>query len=117
MTLDEFRVKMDSFRRHADEEAKSLKDPYVTLERLTDLYQKSSDVERRMAGQILAEWTLSKDEGLRFDALALISDFKIVATLPALRELTARLPSCVRPSAPYDLKKVLRIIAELENIQ
>jgi hypothetical protein len=108
---------MDSYRRRADEQAKSLKDPYVTPEKLSDVYQKLGDSERQMADQVLAEWTLSKDEGLRFDALALIDDFKITPTLPALHELAERLPSCQRPSAAYDLKKVRRIIAELEAAQ
>jgi hypothetical protein len=43
--------------------------------------------------QVLAEWALSDDEATRFDALALIEDFKLAAALPALRKLAVRLGS------------------------
>jgi hypothetical protein len=112
MTLDEFRVEMASYRRSADDGAKS-KDPYVTLEKLHALYQKFDDTERRMADQVLSEWVLSEDEGLRFDALALIDELKIDAAAPALHRLATRLASSVEVSAPYELKKVHRIIAGL----
>ena len=113
MTLDEFRLEMTSYRRSADDDAKSLKDPYVTLEKLRALYGKFDDVERRMADQVLSEWALSEDEGLRFDALALIDDLKIDTAVPVLHKLATRLSSSKAPSAPYDLKKVHRIIAGL----
>lgn len=114
MTLDAFRVGMASYRRAADDDAKSLKDPYVTLERLRALYMKFDDRERQMADQVLGEWALSEDEGLRFDALALIDELKIGAAVPTLNELAARLASRAEPSAPYELKKVRRIVAGLD---
>lgn len=114
MTLDEFRLEMMSYRRSADEEARSLKDPYVTLEKLRALYGNFDSTERQMADQVLAEWALSEDEGIRFDALALIDDLKIKSGLPTLHKLATRLASSVAPSAPYELKKVYRIIARLD---
>jgi hypothetical protein len=113
MTLDEFRVEMASYRRSADDGAKSLKDPYVTLEKLRALYEKFDDVERRMADQVLSEWALSEDEGFRFDELALIDELKIETAAPALHRLATRLASSVAVSAPYELKKIHRIIAGL----
>ena len=113
MTLDEFRVEMASYRRSADDDAKSLKDPYVTLEKLRGLYEKFDDGERRMADQVLIEWALSEDEELRFDGLALIDELKIATAVAALYELATRLASSTEVSAPYELKKVHRIIAGL----
>jgi cysteinyl-tRNA synthetase len=113
MTLDEFRLEMASYRRAADDDAKSLKDPQIALEKLRALYRKFDDAERQMADQVLSEWASSDSEGLRFDALALIDEMKIDMAIPALHELAARLTSSTEPSAPYELKKVQRIIAGL----
>ena len=66
-----------------------------------------------MADQVLAEWALSDDEAVRFDALALIDEFKITNAAPALRKLKSRLASSSEPGAPYELQKVYRIIAGL----
>jgi len=66
-----------------------------------------------MADQVLTEWVLSKDEGVRFDALALIDDFKILKAIPALQKLATRLVSSSAPSAPYELQKVDRVIGDL----
>ena len=113
MTLNEFRLEMASYRRSVDDEAKSLKSPYVALEKLRALYDKFDDAERLMADEVLSEWVLSDDEGVRFDALALIDELKIKMAAPALNELVTRLASSGTPSAPYELKKVLRILALL----
>jgi len=113
MTLNEFRLEMASYRQSADEEAKSQKDPYIVLERLWALYGKFDSSERQMADQVLAEWALSEDDAVRYDALVLIDDLKIHTALPALQELTRRLASSGAVSAPYELKTVHQVIAEL----
>jgi hypothetical protein len=115
MKLEEFRSQMESYRRSADEEAMSLKDSYIALDRLHALYCKFDDNERAMANQVLGEWVLSEDERLRFDALALIDDFKIASANAALGELAKRLASSDAPSAPYELKKVHRIMGALAS--
>jgi hypothetical protein len=111
--LEEFRLEMGTYRRSADEDSKSLKDPQLTLERLRSLYGKLDSAERQMADQVLAEWALSEDEAIRFDALALIGDLKICAAMPALQTLAARLALQAAPGSPYEFKKVRRIIARL----
>lgn len=113
MTLDEFRHRMESFRREVDEEAMQLKDSYRAIERLHALYKSLDHQERAMADRVLAEWALSDDENLRFDALALIDDFRIAAALPALQELAVRLSESRVPGAPYELRKVARIVEGL----
>jgi len=113
MNLNEFRVHMTSYRRAGDDEATSLKDSYLALDRLHALYEKFSDDERSMADQVLAEWVLSADEKMRFDAIALINDFKIVSAIPALQKLAERLMLSDTPGAPYEIKKIRRVIGSL----
>lgn len=116
MNLDEFRIEMESFRQAVDNEAMALKDSYLALDRLHGLYRKFDFEERAKADQVLAEWLLSEDEGLRFDALALTDDFKIVQTMSALRQLASRLASSTKPGAPFELQKVNRIIEDLARV-
>jgi hypothetical protein len=56
----------------------------------------------------------AEDETVRFDALALIDDFRIAKAMPALRALAGRLASSRLPGAPYELLKVDRILRDLE---
>ena len=115
MNLDEFRREMAAYRQAADEEAMSLKDSYLALDLLHSLYRKFDDEERVMANQVLAEWALSDDEKVRFDALALIDDFQIKTAIPALHELVARLALVYAPGAPYEQQKANRIIRDLSE--
>ncbi|MCX7146238.1 MAG: hypothetical protein NT042_08565 [Sulfuritalea sp.] len=115
MNLDEFRHQMESYRRGADEEANALKDSYLALDRLQSLYRRFDAEERVMADQVLADWALSEDENVRFDALALIDDFKIKTAAPALQNLLTRLASLGTPGAPFELQKVNRILGDLSE--
>jgi hypothetical protein len=115
MKLDDFREEMMLYRQTADSEARSLKDPYVVLDRLHQLYVKFDGHEREMANNILSEWVLSEDAGLRFDAQALIDDFHIATAIPALQSLATRLSKDTAPGAPYELKKVNRIVERLNS--
>ena len=115
MKLEEFRQRMESYRRAVEQEAKSLKDSQLVLDRLHTSYRQLDSTERALADQVLAEWALSADEGLRFDALTLIDDFKIAKTAPVLHELESRLTRSRSPGAPYELKKVQRILKSLEH--
>lgn len=115
MNLDEFRSRMLYFRHIADEEGNAYKNSQIALDKLCSIYVGFNDDERRMAQRVILEWVLSDDEGVRFDALALINEFRIVASVPILRILEERLNSSVAPSAPYELKKIQRIISKLES--
>ena|SRR5262245_60431921 len=113
MNSVEFRRWMDSYRLDVNEEAISLKDSMLVLDRLQALYWKLDQDERAMADQVLADWALSDDETVRFDALALINSIGITSALPGLRRLSERLVASRTPSAPYELKKVNRLIERL----
>jgi hypothetical protein len=56
---------------------------------------------------------LEGDERQRFDALALIDEFRIRSALSALEADLARLTDAVGPSVPTDRAKLERIISDL----
>lgn len=112
LNADEFRKEMEAYRSAVEDEARSLKDSSLVLGRLYSLYRKFDADERAMADCVLAEWALSPDENLRFDALALIDEFRIAKATPALKTLAGRLASSETPGAPYELQKVNRILRE-----
>ena len=97
----------------ADQYAQSLKDPQIALERLRRLYTKFDAKERVMADQVLAEWVLSDDEAMRFDAIVLIHDFRIETAAPALRLLRDQLTLSKSPGAPFEKQRVERLLSEL----
>ena len=114
MTLEELRHEMASCRKSSDDMASSLKDPHFTLVRLNNFYRNLDTAARQLANHILAEWALSEDENLRFDALGLIDDLNVRTAVPALETLAACLAMEHSPGAPYELKKMWRIIARFK---
>jgi hypothetical protein len=80
---------------------------------LADYYRSIDDEDRRVVDEALASWVLGGDERRRFDALALIDEFRIRSALPALEEDLARLANAAGPSVPTDRAKLQRIIADL----
>lgn len=110
MTYEEFRESMEAFRGNADIEAAGQKDPQLALDQLCALYEKFDESERAMANRVLAEWSLSTDIGKRFDALAIVDEYRVSEAVPALRELAIRLEKSAEPGAPFELEKVKRIL-------
>jgi cysteinyl-tRNA synthetase len=113
MTLDKLRTSMKAYRDAVDQESKMFKDSHLALEKLHSYYALLKIEEREVAGSVLIEWLQSEDESLRFDALALVDDFRITAAVQALRQLSKRLASNTAPGARYELEKVNRIIEQL----
>src|ERR1051326_8148388 len=91
MTLDEFRHEMESYRDDANAEAQRLKDPWIAIERLRILFGRFDESEQRIANQVLSEWLLSEDENVRFDAVALVRDLRVLSAMPVLRELASQI--------------------------
>lgn len=117
MTLDEFRKEMWAYREATDKDANALKESNLAWEWLHDLYRRFDAGERALADQVLREWVLSDDENVRYDALVLIGDFRIMSAMPALRELVTRLTRNKAPGAPHELQKVDRILKDLAAIK
>ncbi len=78
-------------------------------------YRSLSDSDRAIVDALLAEQLTSEDETVRFDAIALIADFKISSALPALRRLADWLESQPFPGAPYEWAKANRLIGQLAS--
>jgi hypothetical protein len=115
MNLDEFRKEMWAYRQAADRDANALKESNLAWDWLRSLYRKFDAEERKLADQVLSEWTLSDDDNVRYDALVLIGEFRIMSALPALQKLSARLRGSKAPGAPYELQKVDRILKDLRG--
>ncbi len=104
---------MWAYRQASDRDANALKESNIAWEWLRNLYRKFDVEERKLADQVLEEWLLSDDENVRYDALVLIGDFRISRAVPVLQELAIRLRHSKVPGAPYELKKVDRILQDL----
>jgi hypothetical protein len=76
-----------------------------------------SEQERAVIDHLLAEQLASDDGSIRFDALALIDEFRITSALPALRQLAMRLETERDWQAPFERKKVIRIIDQLDALR
>jgi hypothetical protein len=96
-----------------DAEAQAAKFSHEAVLRLADYYRHLDVEDKRVVDETLACWVLEGDERRRFDALALIDEFRIRLALPALEADLARLAGAAGPSVPTDRAKLERIIAEL----
>lgn len=114
MNLSEFRSEMNTYWQSVNSEANQRKDSYFALEKLFSLYRSFDGKEKEMANLVIEEW-LSDREVLRFDALALIDEFKIRSAIDSIYRLKKKLESSDEPTAPYERKKAQRIIDDLQN--
>ena len=56
-----------------------------------------------MADQVPAEWVVSEDPGMRYDARALIRKFEIVEAIPALQQRASALRRVRAVGAPGEV--------------
>jgi hypothetical protein len=96
-----------------DAEAQARKFSHEAVLRLADYYRRLDDEDKRVVDETLASWVLEGDERRRFDALALIDEFRIRSARPALEADLAQLADAAGPSVPTDRAKLERIIAGL----
>jgi hypothetical protein len=93
--------------------ATSAKDSPAVLPELFAAYRSLPPTDRFAVDYILAEQVESTSESDRFDALAIVGEFRILSALPALKRLASRLENSDDPGAPYEWAKVNRLIAHL----
>ncbi len=115
MTYEDFRPRMDEFWDQANREAARLKDSYVALDRLQNWYQRLGSRERALANRVLSEWLLSEVEAKRFDAVAMVREFRLMSALDALRQLSSRLGESKAPGARFEREKVDGLIEDLAS--
>jgi hypothetical protein len=101
------------FRERASKQAEDEKQSHATLFSLFERYRDLSEPQRDIIDALLARDLGSNDEALRFDALAVIREFRITRTVPQLRTLAERLEHTNSPGAPYEWAKVNRLIGIL----
>ena len=89
------------------------KDSQAAVLVLAKRYRRLSGEERPLVDKLLAEALVSGEEWKRFDALVLISDFRVRSARPKLDELAIRLEMSLAPGAQFELRKVRQIIAKV----
>lgn len=82
---------------------------------LRRLYASLGGDDRLVINAVLADSLASPDETLRYDALALIDEFKIREAVPRLHELNSRLSVDGSPGAPFEAAKVQRILDRMDR--
>jgi hypothetical protein len=82
------RDRWQALRDRLDSEAVAAKFSQETTVRLSAAYARLGEEERPAVNAELLEWLKADDEALRFDALALIREYRITAAESALDDLT-----------------------------
>jgi len=114
MNSEAFQTEMDRMWSSLNDEALRLKDSFSALDRLKGWYQRLDDGDREQANCGIARWLRSETEAKRFDAVALVREFRISQAIPALRDLSERLAFQSTPGAPFEREKVDALLVELE---
>ncbi|MCA3000524.1 MAG: hypothetical protein ING75_18210 [Rhodocyclaceae bacterium] len=114
MTYEKFAQRMRAFREQVDAEAQALKDSSLAIDSLIRMYKTFHEEDQQLAKLVLFEWAVSEDEGLRFDAVALIDALELRAAIPVLKSLYKQLQTSEHIGAKFELEKVRRIIGRLE---
>lgn len=114
MTDDELRAAWSAFRDALDVEQVAAKDSQGALPRLFEKYGSLSASEREIVDELISRDVTSSDETRRFDAVALIGEFRIASAVPALRLLAIQLESDPAPGAPFEWAKINRVLAEVQ---
>jgi hypothetical protein len=97
----------------AEVRARGGKQSQAVVFALFKMYGSAPSEDRLVLDQFLAESVLSGDATVRFDAQAVIREFRIGVALPALRILAARLENMTGPIARDELETVEELVAEL----
>ena len=105
----------DEFRWKLIHATAGTKDGHEVPFELSKEYGRLEASDQRKVDQVLAQWVLSDDPTLRFDALSVIGDHQVVAAAPALHDLSLRLEESNEPSAPYEWAKVNRLLRDLAS--
>jgi hypothetical protein len=102
-------------REEAEAQAIANKQSQEALHAQALRYRALSPADRVIVNQVLIDQLGSNDETARFDATALVREFRIAAALPALRKLADWLETQDWPGAPYEWAIVNQLIGELAS--
>ena len=111
-TSDTKMLWLDTYRRLC-KEAEAMRDSQSVSFALLDLYDTLSSEEKSAVHSILAEWLVSEDNTLRYDAAFLTSQRSIREMRPFVEEAIGKCHDRVGPQAKYEGQKLQRIMDEL----
>jgi hypothetical protein len=106
---------MDEWWSETDSRAKAAKYSQSATFHLIAHLRTLSEEERKMSDLVVADWALSTDDCRRFDALSAIDELGILSAAPQLHVLESRILERKDPGAPFELEKLRRILANLEQ--
>jgi hypothetical protein len=115
MTNENVRADWAALRARLDAEAQAMKFSQAAVIELSRRFGLLDSAERGAVEDVLRDWIRSEDPSLRFDALAIVSDYALTSALPALHDLARRLAGSHAPAAPYEGAKVRRLIERLQR--
>jgi hypothetical protein len=113
MSRDDIRQEWLQFTADESDRAERSKQSQGALIALFERYRSLTEVDREIVDELLSEQVKSTEERIRFDALAIIGEFKIRGTIPDLRVLADRLERDSGPGSPFEWAKVNRLIGQL----
>ena len=113
--MTDIRAQWVSLRTMLVEEAVRSKQSNDVTAGLANAYRQFGAIERGVVDEVLFEWLLSTDSSYRFDAQALVRQFKIYEALPALQSLSERLKLDNSAPSRHEYIAVLEAIAELKR--
>ena len=116
VTFEQFRVRMNEYRDRLVHSAMREKEMNLVPIELEKQYERLGDDERFLADQVVCEWLLSDDPGIRWDAEFLIKKFKIRFAASGLKDLESRLMRTFSISAP-DRDELVKVQKLLEMIE
>ena len=96
--------------------AEEAKDSPSAIPALYAAYRAVGERDRPMVDAVIAEAVESDDETERFDALALVREFRIQVAKPHLERLAERLKTSDSPGASWEREKVDRILRQFGTL-
>lgn len=106
----------DALRRRISSNAIAEKGSQGALFALFEVYRRLDTADRAVVERWMGNEALLGEEVDRFDAIAMIREFRVVSALAGLRQLEDRLVGIASPGAPFERAKVGRLVAYLERV-
>lgn len=95
---------------HIDSAARESKNSQSALFELSLKFRSLTEENKKSVTKILIQWIESEDAGRRFDAIALVSEYKLSSARTALKLLCNRLDKDKSPGAKYEKKKIITVL-------
>jgi hypothetical protein len=105
----------DALWEQIDREAAEQKFSHQAVMEISRLYRGWDAESQRVARPAFGRWLHSDNARKRFDALALIREFRVSEATRDLQELRVRLEGETGPEAAFELRKVNEVLGDLSN--